>query len=94
MSGKDDWRTFSRETPDPRRFIWLVESPAHVPNENRVPLWAETRADVDRVAKIVDAADGQVLQLPELCRETTRTTTPFLPGSMRQSLGNLLPQCE
>ncbi len=68
-SGSDDWRTFSLDAPDPTEFIWIVEERAHKPSENRVAMWADSRAEVDRVAKIVADAGGQVLEGPELCED-------------------------
>lgn len=69
ISGKDNWRTFSGAEPDPTEFIWLVESPSHQPSETRVAMWAESRAEVDRVAGIVSEAGGRVLEGPELCKD-------------------------
>lgn len=77
VSGEGDWRTFSLGEPDPTEFVWLVEAPAHRPNENRVALWAESRAEVDRVAKIVAEAGGRVLEGPELCEDYTPSYYAF-----------------
>jgi catechol 2,3-dioxygenase-like lactoylglutathione lyase family enzyme len=33
-------------------FFGVTESPAHMPNENRIAFWADSPADVDRVAEI------------------------------------------
>lgn len=67
ISGEGDWRTFSLVEPDPTEFIWIVEAPEHRPNENRIALWADSREEVNRVAKIVADAGGRVLEGPELC---------------------------
>ena len=67
--GEDDWRTFSLDEPDPTEFVWLVELPSHRPNENRIAMWADSRAEVDRLAQVVAEAGGRVLEGPELCED-------------------------
>ncbi len=69
LSSGDGWRTFSLAEPDPTEFIWLVEAPSHQPNETRIAMWADSREEVDRVARIVDQAGGRVLEGPELCAD-------------------------
>lgn len=49
-----------------RRFFGLHEDPLHVPNENRIAFSAETAADVDRLAKIVERAGGDAIEGPEI----------------------------
>ena len=67
ISGEGDWRTFSLAKPDPTEFVWIVEAPAHRPSDNRIALWADSREEVKRIAKIVADAGGRVLEGPELC---------------------------
>ncbi len=69
QSGEGGWRTFALAAPDPVEFVWIVEEPSHQPSETRVALWAETREEVDRLAKIVAEAGGRVLEGPELCAD-------------------------
>jgi predicted enzyme related to lactoylglutathione lyase len=45
-------------------FFGLTESPAHVPNENRVAFWAESAADVDRVAEVAARAGARNIEGP------------------------------
>ena len=69
ISGQDDWRTFSFGETDPTDFIWIVEAPSHQPSETRIAMWAESRAEVNRLAKVVAEAGGRVLEGPELCED-------------------------
>ncbi|MBA3961921.1 MAG: VOC family protein [Chthoniobacterales bacterium] len=69
ISGEGHWRTFSLAEPDPTEFVWIVEALSHQPNETRIAMWADSRAEVDRVAKIVADAGGRVLEGPELCED-------------------------
>jgi catechol 2,3-dioxygenase-like lactoylglutathione lyase family enzyme len=49
-----------------RRFFGIHEDPAHQPNDCRICLAAETPADVDRLAKIVQRAGGSAIEGPEI----------------------------
>lgn len=49
-----------------RRFFGLHEDPLHTPNETRICFAAETAADVDRLAKIVERAGGNAIEGPEI----------------------------
>jgi predicted enzyme related to lactoylglutathione lyase len=48
----EGWLEFEAEGEAATEFFGITESPAHVPNENRVAFWAESSADVDRIAKV------------------------------------------
>lgn len=48
----EGWLEFEAVGEAATEFFGITESPAHVPNENRVAFWAESLADVDRIAKI------------------------------------------
>ena len=46
------WLQFEAAGETAMEFFGVTESPGHVPNENRIAIWAESRADVDRIAKV------------------------------------------
>lgn len=52
-------------------FIEINEAPGHQPNENRIALWADTEAGVDRLAAVVRAAGARVIEGPEYCHDYT-----------------------
>ena len=45
-------------------FFGVTESPAHVPNEVRVAFWAESAAEVDRIAEIAARAGARKIEGP------------------------------
>src|SRR5581483_6834872 len=45
-------------------FFGITESPGHVSNENRVAFWAESPADVDRIAKAAASAGARNMEGP------------------------------
>jgi len=47
-------------------FFGFTEDANHRPNETRIAFWAETREQVNRVAKIVREAGGQNLEGPQI----------------------------
>jgi catechol 2,3-dioxygenase-like lactoylglutathione lyase family enzyme len=47
-----------------RDFFGVTESPNHVANENRIAFWADTDADVDRLASILANAGAKNLEGP------------------------------
>lgn len=72
FSGKEsegEWMTWQAPGDGPVAFFGFTEDPAHQPNDNRIVFWAETRAEVDRLAELVRQAGGQNIEGPELCRE-------------------------
>lgn len=67
----EDWGGFYARGEGKPPFFGFEEDPNHQPNATRIAFWADTRAEVDRVAKVVKKAGGKVLEGPELCREYT-----------------------
>ena len=51
----------------PVPFFCFTEEPDHKPNGNRIAFWAESRAAVDKIAKVVRKAGGKNVEGPELC---------------------------
>jgi catechol 2,3-dioxygenase-like lactoylglutathione lyase family enzyme len=51
----------------PSEFFCLTEDKEHRPNGTRIAFWADTREEVDRIAKLVREAGGKNLEGPEIC---------------------------
>ena len=51
----------------PVPFFCFTEEPDHKPNGTRIAFWAENRAAVDKIAKVVRKAGGKNVEGPELC---------------------------
>jgi catechol 2,3-dioxygenase-like lactoylglutathione lyase family enzyme len=60
----EGWFQFEAEGEGVTEFFGITESPAHVPNENRVAFWAENPAAVDRLAELVAQAGARNLEGP------------------------------
>ena len=59
----EEWGAFENDGEGkPSEFFGFMEDVNHRPNETRIAFWAETREEVDRVAKIVREAGGQNLE--------------------------------
>jgi catechol 2,3-dioxygenase-like lactoylglutathione lyase family enzyme len=64
----DDFHTFYSAGGDkPAEFFGFTEDKNHQPNGTRIAFWADTRAEVDRMAKVVREAGGKTLEGPEVC---------------------------
>ena len=50
-------------------FFGLMASPDHRPDETRIAFHADSRAEVDRIARTVVAAGAREVEGPELCLE-------------------------
>jgi len=61
-----------REHPKPE-FIGLIEDPEHRPNATRIAFWAESKGDVERIAKILVAAGARNVEGPMFCAEYSPT---------------------
>jgi catechol 2,3-dioxygenase-like lactoylglutathione lyase family enzyme len=51
----------------PSEFFGFSQDKNHRPNRTRIAFWADTREEVDRVAKLVRKAGGKALEGPEVC---------------------------
>lgn len=78
-----------RDHPKPE-FIGLIEDPAHVPNATRLAFWADTKEDVDRIAKVAIAAGAQNVEGPDFCPEYTPT---YYAVYFEDPCGNRLEVC-
>ena len=56
----------------PAEFFGFTEDRQHRPNGTRISFWADTRKEVDRIAKLVRRIGGKKLEGPELCRQYSR----------------------
>jgi catechol 2,3-dioxygenase-like lactoylglutathione lyase family enzyme len=67
------WGAF--QVPEPSgialEFFGFDEDPSHRPNETRIAFWAETHADVDRIAEVVRNAGGLNIEGPQIWTEYT-----------------------
>jgi len=53
-------------------FFGFTEDPAHRPNGTRVAFWADTRAEVDEIAKVVRDIGAGNIEGPEVCLEYSK----------------------
>ncbi len=67
--GDDECRGYQTPGGLPDAFFCFTPVANHQPNETRIAFWAESRAEVDRLAEIVREAGGRNLEGPELCRD-------------------------
>jgi catechol 2,3-dioxygenase-like lactoylglutathione lyase family enzyme len=56
----------------PESFFAFDQDRRHQPNKTRIAFWAETREEVDRLARLVRKIGGKNLEGPELCRAYSR----------------------
>ncbi len=64
----EDLHTFYAAGGDrPLEFFGFTQDSNHQPNGTRIAFWADTREEVDRVAKLVREAGGKTLEGPEVC---------------------------
>ena len=69
-SPSDGSNTFYAGGSDrPLEFFTFDQSETHRPNETRIAFWADTREEVDRIAKLVRDAGGKNLEGPEIWEE-------------------------
>lgn len=45
-------------------YFAVTESPGHLPNENRIAFWAESKSEVDRLASVVRSAGARNIEGP------------------------------
>ena len=68
------WGTFYSAGGDkPSDFFGFTEDRHHQPNGTRIAFWADSRDEVDRLAKLVREIGGKNLEGPEVC-------TDYSPG--------------
>ena len=67
--GDDECRGYQAPGAEPEAFFCFTPVANHLPNENRIAFWAESRAEVDRLGEVVRQAGGLKIEGPELCRD-------------------------
>jgi catechol 2,3-dioxygenase-like lactoylglutathione lyase family enzyme len=60
----EGWLEFEAPGETATEFFGITESPAHVSNENRIAFWAESPADVDRIAKVAARIGARNIEGP------------------------------
>ncbi len=58
------WFQFEAADRGITEFFGITESAAHIANENRIAFWAESPADVDRLAQVVTRAGARSIEGP------------------------------
>jgi predicted enzyme related to lactoylglutathione lyase len=61
-----------RDHPKPE-FIGLIEDPGHRSNATRIAFWAESREQLDRIARVAVAAGAKNVEGPMFCPEYSST---------------------
>ena len=67
--GKDFHAFYSAGGDKPSEFFAFDEDKNHRPNGTRIAFWADTRKEVDHLAKLVREAGGKNLEGPEICKD-------------------------
>ena len=62
-----DFHTFYSAGDRPSEFFGYTEDRDHQANGTRIAFWADTRAEVDRIARLVCEIGGKNLEGPEVC---------------------------
>ena len=66
--GKKYHTFYSAGGDKPSEFFGFTQDKNHKPNGTRIAFWADTRKEVDQLAKLVRKAGGKALEGPEICR--------------------------
>lgn len=85
-----EWISYSATGHEKPEFFGFTHDPDHRPNGTRISFWAETHGEVDRVAEVVKAAGGLVLEGPELCTDYSPNYYAFF---FEDPSGNKLEIC-
>jgi catechol 2,3-dioxygenase-like lactoylglutathione lyase family enzyme len=60
----EGWFQFEVDDCEVKEFFGITESPTHQPNENRIAFWADSVAEVDRLASIIRRAGARNVEGP------------------------------
>src|SRR6185369_7438167 len=60
----EGWLQFEAADGAITEFFGITESPARIPNENRIAFWTESQAEVDRVAKLAATSGARSMEGP------------------------------
>ena len=75
--GKKYHMFYSAGGDKPSEFFGLTRDKNLKPNRTRIAFWANTRKEVNRLAKSVRRAGGRALEGPEICREYSAGSYAF-----------------
>ena len=67
--GEDFCTFYSAGGDTPSEFFGICLDKNHRANGTRIAFWADTREEVDQIAKLVREAGGKNLEGPEICAE-------------------------
>ena len=67
----------------PSEFFGFDQDKNHKPNRTRIAFWADTREEVDRLAKLVRKAGGKALEGPEICKRLQSPATMHFSSRIR-----------
>jgi predicted enzyme related to lactoylglutathione lyase len=60
----EGWLQFEASGETATEFFGITESRGHAPNENRIAFWAESRTEVDRIAKVAACVGARNIEGP------------------------------
>ena len=60
----DDWLQYESRSEAAGAFFGVTESPCHIANENRIAFWADSDAEVDRLAGVAVRAGAMNVEGP------------------------------
>jgi predicted enzyme related to lactoylglutathione lyase len=83
----EGWLQFEAGYGDVTEFFGITESANHVPNENRIAFWAESVADVDRLAEVAVRAGAMNVEGPAF------ETASYYAVFFEDPCGNRLEVC-
>ena len=68
-----EWKVFATTDPPPSTaYFGITESRGHTANENRIAFWAADRAEVDRIAGLLEGTGARDISGPK--------SMPYGPG--------------
>lgn len=65
----EQWGAFEATGEEKPPFFGFTEYRDPIPNENRIAFWAETREEVDRIAKVAQRAGALNIDGPQIWAE-------------------------
>ena len=63
-AGIPDWVSYNAAGANPSEFFGFIESPGHIPNENRIAFWTESNASVDAFLPLLQELGANKIEGP------------------------------
>ena len=63
----EEWKVFGLDEAPLHCYFGLTEEKGHRANSNRVAFWADSQADVDRIADVARRAGARAIDGPKAC---------------------------